>query len=60
MTLSRTTPAVSELPGYRLKVIAFYMPFERDDDEVERAVAKLSATLERILERNGMVLERGG
>ena len=36
------------------KVIGFYIPLERDDDEVRRAVAKLGATVEKVLEESGL------
>lgn len=39
------------------KVIGFYIPLERDDDEVRRAVAKLGSTVERVLEESGMTEE---
>lgn len=36
------------------RVIGFYVPLERDEDEVERAVAKLSETVGRVLEDSGL------
>jgi crotonobetainyl-CoA:carnitine CoA-transferase CaiB-like acyl-CoA transferase len=39
------------------KVIGFYIPIERDDDEVRRAVAKLGATVEKVLEDTGLTEE---
>ncbi len=36
------------------KVIGFYIPLERDEDEVRRAVAKLGSTVEKVLEESGM------
>ena len=46
--LSGTEPIAVNRHG---KVIGFYIPVERDDDEVERAVALLPATLEKVIER---------
>ena len=42
------------------KVIGFYIPLERDEDEVRRAVAKLGATVEKVLEESGMSEEELG
>lgn len=39
------------------KVIGFYIPIERDDDEVRRAVAQLGSTVEKVLEESGMTEE---
>ena len=39
------------------KVIGFYIPLERDDDEVRRAVTKLGSTVEKVLEESGMTEE---
>jgi antitoxin (DNA-binding transcriptional repressor) of toxin-antitoxin stability system len=39
------------------KVIGFYIPIERDEDEVRRAVAKLETTIGQILEETGMAEE---
>ena len=39
------------------KVIGFYIPLERDEDEVRRAVAKLGSTVEKVLEESGMTEE---
>ena len=36
------------------QVIGFYIPLERDQDEVRRAIAKLGATVEKVLEDTGM------
>jgi hypothetical protein len=36
------------------RVIGFYIPLERDDDEVRRAVAKLGETVEQVLGETGM------
>jgi len=36
------------------KVVGFYIPIERDEDEVRRAVVKLGATVEKVLEETGM------
>ncbi len=35
-------------------VIGFYIPVERDEDEVRRAVAHLGQTVERVLKETGM------
>jgi hypothetical protein len=40
------------------KVIGFYIPLEREDDEVERAVALLPETLEKVLGRAGSAQRR--
>jgi len=39
------------------KVIGFYIPLERDEDEVRRAVAKLGAAVEKVLGESGMAEE---
>jgi antitoxin (DNA-binding transcriptional repressor) of toxin-antitoxin stability system len=39
------------------KVIGFYIPLERDEDEVRRAVAKLAAAVEKVLGESGMAEE---
>lgn len=39
------------------KVIGFYIPLERDEDEVRRAVAKLGSTVGRVLGESGMTEE---
>lgn len=39
------------------KVIGFYIPLERDEDEVQRAVAKLGSTVEKVLDESGMTEE---
>lgn len=39
------------------KVIGFYIPLERDEDEVRRAVAKLGAAVGQVLEETGMTEE---
>ncbi len=36
------------------KVIGFYIPLERDEDEVRRAVAQLGAAVSQVLEETGM------
>ncbi len=36
------------------KVIGFYIPLERDEDEVRRAVAQLGAAVGQVLEETGM------
>ncbi|NNN15515.1 MAG: hypothetical protein HKL82_06615 [Acidimicrobiaceae bacterium] len=36
------------------QVIGFYIPLERDQDEVSRAVAKLGVTVEKVLEETGL------
>lgn len=36
------------------KVIGFYIPIERDEDEILRAVAKLGSTVEKVLDESGM------
>ncbi|MHB8492642.1 MAG: hypothetical protein ACYDA6_10590 [Solirubrobacteraceae bacterium] len=36
------------------QVIGFYVPVERDGDEVQRAVAKLGAAVEQVLADTGM------
>lgn len=48
--LSGTEPIAVNRHG---RVIGFYIPLERDEDEVERAVAKLPKTLEKVIERAG-------
>jgi antitoxin (DNA-binding transcriptional repressor) of toxin-antitoxin stability system len=39
------------------KVIGFYIPLERDEDEVRRAVAKLGSTVDKVLEESSMTEE---
>ena len=39
------------------KVIGFYIPLERDEDEVRRAVAQLGAAVGQVLEETGMTEE---
>ena len=39
------------------KVIGFYIPLERDEDEVRRAVAKLGVAVGQVLEETGMTEE---
>ena len=39
------------------KVIGFYIPLERDEDEVRRAVARLGAAVGQVLEETGMTEE---
>jgi antitoxin (DNA-binding transcriptional repressor) of toxin-antitoxin stability system len=53
--LSGTEPIAVNRHG---KVIGFYIPLDRDDDEVERAIALLPATLEKVLERTGTARDR--
>ena len=36
------------------RVIGFYVPLERDEDEVARAVAKLGETVGHVLEDSGL------
>lgn len=36
------------------RVIGFYVPVERDEDEVRRAVAKLGETVGQVLEESGL------
>ena len=36
------------------KVIGFYIPLKRDEDEVRRAVAQLGQAVERVLGETGM------
>jgi crotonobetainyl-CoA:carnitine CoA-transferase CaiB-like acyl-CoA transferase len=36
------------------RVIGFYIPLERDEDEVHRAVAKLGEAVEQVLGETGM------
>lgn len=36
------------------RVIGFYVPLERDEDEVRRAVAKLGESVGRVLEDTGL------
>jgi hypothetical protein len=36
------------------RVIGFYIPLEREEDEVRRAVAKLGETVEQVLGETGM------
>ena len=38
-------------------MIGFYIPLERDEDEVRRAVAKLGSTVDKVLEQSGMTEE---
>ena len=35
-------------------VIGFYIPIERDQDEVQRAISKLSQTVEKVLVETGI------
>jgi len=53
--LSGTEPIAVNRHG---KVIGFYIPLKRDDDEVERAFALLPATLEKVIERTGVSVRR--
>ena len=39
------------------KVIGFYIPLERDEDEVRRAVAKLGVAVGQVLDETGMTEE---
>ncbi|MDA8286543.1 MAG: hypothetical protein M0Z42_25335 [Actinomycetota bacterium] len=39
------------------KVIGFYIPLDRDEDEVRRAVARLGAAVGQVLEEAGMTEE---
>lgn len=39
------------------RVIGFYIPVKRDEEEVRRALDKLGETVERILEETGMTEE---
>jgi len=48
--LSGTEPIAVNRHG---KVIGFYIPLERNDDEVERAVALLPETLEKVIGPRG-------
>jgi PHD/YefM family antitoxin component YafN of YafNO toxin-antitoxin module len=52
--LSGTEPIAVNRHG---KVIGFYIPLERDD-EMERAVALLPETLDKVLERAGTAQRR--
>ncbi|MGI9155183.1 MAG: hypothetical protein ACR2FG_00885 [Marmoricola sp.] len=36
------------------RVIGFYLPLKRDDDEVRRAVAKLGETVGQVLSESGL------
>ncbi|HEV3321837.1 MAG TPA: hypothetical protein VG147_06540 [Solirubrobacteraceae bacterium] len=36
------------------RVIGFYVPLKRDEDEVRRAVAQLGQAVERVLDETGM------
>jgi hypothetical protein len=36
------------------RVIGFYIPLERDEDEVRHAIAKLGETVEQVLSETGM------
>jgi antitoxin (DNA-binding transcriptional repressor) of toxin-antitoxin stability system len=36
------------------RVIGFYIPLERDENEVRRAVAKLGQAVEQVLDETGM------
>jgi hypothetical protein len=36
------------------RVIGFYIPLKRDEDEVRRAVAQLGQAVERVLDETGM------
>ncbi len=38
-------------------MIGFYIPLERDEDEVRRAVAKLGSTVDKVLEESSMTEE---
>ncbi len=39
------------------KVIGFYIPLDRDEDEVRRAVARLGAAVGQVLQEAGMAEE---
>ena len=36
------------------RVIGFYIPLDRDEDEVRRAVARLGETVEQVLDETGL------
>ncbi|HWJ49867.1 MAG TPA: hypothetical protein VNR42_02540 [Solirubrobacteraceae bacterium] len=36
------------------QVIGFYIPLERNEDEVQRAVVKLGEAVEQVLQESGM------
>ncbi len=36
------------------RVIGFYLPLKRDEDEVRHALAKLGETVEQVLEESGL------
>jgi hypothetical protein len=36
------------------RVIGFYIPLDRDDDELRRAIAKLSQSVRQVLDESGM------
>lgn len=39
------------------RVIGFYIPLRRDEDEVRRAVAQLGEAVERVLDETGMTAD---
>jgi antitoxin (DNA-binding transcriptional repressor) of toxin-antitoxin stability system len=49
--LSGTDPVAVSKHG---QVIGFYIPLERDEDEVKRAVVKLGEAVEQVLQETGM------
>jgi len=49
--LSGTDPVAVSKHG---QVIGFYIPLERDEDEVRRAVVKLGEAVEQVLQETGM------
>ena len=49
--LSGTDPVAVSKHG---QVIGFYIPLERDEDEVRRAVMKLGEAVEQVLQETGM------
>jgi hypothetical protein len=40
------------------RVIGFYIPLERDEDEVRRAVARLGETVEQVLDQTGLTEDK--
>jgi|HubBroStandDraft_6_1064221.scaffolds.fasta_scaffold630501_2 antitoxin (DNA-binding transcriptional repressor) of toxin-antitoxin stability system len=53
--LSGTEPVAVSKHG---RVIGFYIPVERDENDIQRAVAQLGETVERVLKDTGMGEEK--